>query len=112
MERRVGSLHMPVLRSRDDADCFEPLKGLQSGSTEHADDEEGTIWGIKVVEADNVNLFRLATERRPRVRYKSNRKVWLTLRADLGSMIAERSKILVLCNSFILYHVLGPVPRR
>ena len=67
VERRVDWLHMPVPKSRIDAAYFEPLKGLQMGSTElylgllHAGDEEGTRKRIMVA-AEFIKPFGLATE--------------------------------------------------
>lgn len=65
--RPVDWLHMPVPRSRVDADYFAPLAQLNIGDTElylgllHADDEEGTRSRIKAA-AEFVAPFGLATE--------------------------------------------------
>lgn len=67
VERRVDWLHMPVPKSRVDTAYFEPLKGLQIGSTElylgllHANDEEGTRKSIMAA-AEFIKPFGLATE--------------------------------------------------
>ena len=65
--RPVDWLHMPVPRSRVDADYFAPLAQLNIGDTElylgllHAGDEDGTRARIKAA-AEFVAPFGLATE--------------------------------------------------
>ncbi len=65
--RPVDWLHMPVPKSRVDADYFSPLKQLDIGDTElylgllHADDEEGSRERIKAA-AKVIAPFGLATE--------------------------------------------------
>ena len=65
--RPVDWLHMPVPRSRIDADYFAPLAQLDIKETElylgllHADDEEGTRSRIKAA-AEFIAPFGLATE--------------------------------------------------
>ena len=65
--RPVDRLHMPVPKSRVDADYFAPLKQLDIGDTElylgllHVDGEEGTRKRIKAA-AEFVAPFGLATE--------------------------------------------------
>ena len=89
VERRVDWLHMPVPKSRVDVDYFEPLKGLQIGSTElyldllYASDEAGTRKRIEVA-AGFIKPFGLATECGLGRCRKRNWTVFLTLRAVLG----------------------------
>ena len=68
VKRKVNWIHMPVPRTRDDVEYFEPLQGLDFGETElylgllHADNEESTRKRIQAAEKAGLKGFGVATE--------------------------------------------------